>query len=372
MGSYGVFMPVYLESISVSQRDIGLLLSASVGITAASSLVWGFISDRYHSRNAILSICIIGYGLFISLYLFTHSIFLISIFTIAAAFFFKPLLPLIDGAALETVRHPEAAASFGDLRVWGTIGFLYANFALSYIIGVSGLQSLFIINISLSVIALSIPYFLEKNNLRVAKEKVKFSSLSFFLHKNFIIIFIIGVIIEIGCSAIYGCYSLFLSKLGFSNQMIGIAWGAGVFVEIPVLLLSDKIIAAFGVKFSIISGLTAHIIKFIFLAFVDIHTPAYIIIVMQITHGIFFGAFYPALVKLVNISTPSNLNNTGQSLFIASTYAIGAIIGFMLNGYLSDFYGFSKLFMINSLLIMFGAASYFFIDIKGMVIYEKK
>ncbi len=142
-------------------------------------------------------------------------------------------------------------------------------------------------------------------------------------------------------------------------------------MEIPILLISHRIIQRFGLKVCLGLGLFAHCFKFIFLTFVTIQTPVWLIIFSQITHGIFFGAFYPALVTFINLATPRELNNTGQSLFIASTYAVGAVLGFWLNGFLLNFCGFSGIFMINSILIIFSIIAYLTINLNRMVLYER-
>jgi PPP family 3-phenylpropionic acid transporter len=284
------------------------------------------------------------------------------IITVAAAFFFKPIIPLTDSAALESVKY-ENQYSYGKIRVWGTIGFLFSNLVLSKIIEFKGLESIFVITAILMLISLILPILMKKNEIKIETTHLKISELKIFLSLGFILIFIANVLVEIGNTAIYGFYTLYLSSLDLSKY-IGIAWGIGVIIEIPVYLFSKNIINKVGIKKIILLGLLAHIIKFIGISLIK--EPKFFkwIFLIQIAHGIFFGSYYAGLVNLIDIKTPVFLKNSGQSIFITATYGVGAILGFYINGLITDKYDFSVMFIGNAVLLIIAGILFKYVNIK--------
>ncbi|HPG32056.1 MAG TPA: MFS transporter, partial [bacterium] len=354
MGIYSPFLAVYFKQIGIPEIHIGVFLSVSTGITFLSSTFWGYISDKKQNRNGILLICIIGNTLSIFLFLFSSNYYYVFSMTILAAFFFKPLLPLTDNAALDAVKSDSSFYSYGKIRVWGTIGFLFANFILSFVIEKNGMKWLFILNGILMMISLSIPMLIKKPKIDIEPHKLELKNLLYFFKKHFIIVYISCVLVEITNTVIYGFYSIYLGDLNFNSQMIGLCWGIGVLIEIPIFLFSNRIIELFGIKITMISGICAHLLKFFVLSEITAATNNYLIwiLLLQITHGAFFGLFYAGLVNLIFIASPAKLQNSGQSIFVGSTYSIGAVAGFALNGYIAGKTGFSGMFLLNSILLL--------------------
>ncbi len=369
MGIYGPFISVYFKKIGIPEPDIGMLLSISTGVTFLSSTFWGYISDKNQNRNRIILICIIGNVSAIFLFLLSVNYYYVFVMTILAAFFFKPLLPLTDSAALDSIKSESSFYSYGKIRVWGTIGFLFANFILSFVVEKKGLHWLFILNGFLMMISLSIPFLIKKPKIDIEPHKIELKNLLYFFKKHFIMIFVACVIIEITNTVIYGFYSIFLGTLNLNSQMIGLCWGIGVLVEIPIFLFSNRIIEFIGIKFTMAAGLAAHLTKYFILSQISGSTDNYLIIVMsiQIAHGLFFGLFYAGLVNLIFISSPSKLQNSGQSIFVGSTYSIGAVIGFALNGFIANKSGFSDMFLFNSIFLLCAIILILSINIRRIV-----
>ncbi|HON56008.1 MAG TPA: MFS transporter [bacterium] len=371
MGIYGPFISIYYSKIGISEENIGLFLSISTAVSFFSASFWGYISDKKKNRNEVLLICVSGNIAAILLFLLSANFYYVFFVTTLTAFFFKPLLPLTDSAALEIARYDQSHFSYGKIRVWGTIGFLFANFVLGWFIEKTGLKTLFIAYAIMMLIAFLIPLIISQTKIDIEPHKTELKNLLFFLKKHFLIIFIACILIEISNTVIYGFYGLYLQSLGFTNQQIGIAWGIGVIVEIPLMMYFHKFIKTFGLKKWLIFGLIAHLIKYLSLSQINSVEYFYIILLVQITHGIFFGAFYASLVNLIDLYTPKNLKNSGQSLLFATTYSAGAIIGFSLNGYILKIFGFPQLFLTNAGLLSVGIILFFLLNFQRGYINEK-
>ena len=56
-------------------------------------------------------------------------------------------------------------------------------------------------------------------------------------------------------------------------------------------------------------------------------TSVGMLVVAQALHGVTFGVFWLAVVRLVNAITPPDLSATGQSLLSTAVGGIGAVVG---------------------------------------------
>ena len=58
----------------------------------------------------------------------------------------------------------------------------------------------------------------------------------------------------------------------------------------------------------------------------------------KLLHGVTFGVFWLAVVRLVNAITPRDLSSTGQSLLSTAVGGIGAVVGMYGAGWMVDRY----------------------------------
>jgi MFS transporter, PPP family, 3-phenylpropionic acid transporter len=63
-------------------------------------------------------------------------------------------------------------------------------------------------------------------------------------------------------------------------------------------------------------------------------------------HGLTFGAFYLASVAYMADAAPGSLRATGQALFVAATFGVGGLVGYLGTGAGYDALGGHKLFAV--------------------------
>ena len=128
--------------------------------------------------------------------------------------------------------------------------------------------------------------------------------------------------------------SLYISKLGGSDAVIGWAFSIAAVAEVPCMTylgaLSDKI----GRKPLLVAALFSHPIRFFLYSLVS---EPYLILPIQLLHGLTFGVFYVASGAFVSDVT-SESRGTALGLYNAAYYAASAA-GSALAGTVADSQG---------------------------------
>jgi PPP family 3-phenylpropionic acid transporter len=78
------------------------------------------------------------------------------------------------------------------------------------------------------------------------------------------------------------------------------------------------------------------------------------LLLLQLFHAITYGTFHVASILYIDSLTPDETKTLGQAVNNATTYGLGLMVGFFINGYLFETMGMFKLFMISSLIALSG------------------
>jgi len=79
-----------------------------------------------------------------------------------------------------------------------------------------------------------------------------------------------------------------------------------------------------------------------------------IILSLQILHAVTYGTFHIASILYIDSLAPDETKTLGQAVNNATTYGLGLMVGFFINGYLFEIMGLFSLFMISSIIALAG------------------
>ena len=82
-------------------------------------------------------------------------------------------------------------------------------------------------------------------------------------------------------------------------------------------------------------------------------SPAFILF-LQILHAVTYGTFHVSSILYIDSLTPDEGKTLGQAVNNATTYGLGLMVGFFINGYLFETLGTFTLFMISSFIALGG------------------
>ena len=136
IGAFAPYWGLYLKSLSFSAFQIGILMSLLHVTRIFAPAAWGWLADHTGKRVVIVQVAaaagLISYcGVF-----FGESFAWLFIIMALMSFFWSASLPLIEATTLSYLG--EGTAQYGRIRVWGSVGFIFAVTGIGYMLDALG------------------------------------------------------------------------------------------------------------------------------------------------------------------------------------------------------------------------------------------
>jgi nucleoside transporter len=243
----------------------------------------------------------------------------------------------------------DPAKDFSFIRVFGTIGWIAAGLAISYIFhwdsvenAANGmLRNTFtmtaIASLILGVFSFTLPKTppVRKDGGKLTlKDILGLDALKLLKDKNFFIFFISSILICIPLAFYYQNANPFLSEIGVANPTGKMT--IGQISEILFMLLLPWFFKRFGFKKTILVGMMAWTIRYVLFAFGDAGASSYMLILGIALHGICYDFFFVSGQIYTDSKAGEQFKSAAQGLITLATYGIGMLIGFYVAGKISD------------------------------------
>jgi nucleoside transporter len=349
-GSWFVTLGTFLGKtlLADGSQTAAVFSTQSFGAIIAPFII-GLIADRYFNAEKILGFLhLLGALLMFQMYNATDFAGFYP-YVFAYMVMFMPTLALVNSVSFNQMKNPEK--EFSSIRIWGTIGWIVAGLCISFLFhwdsaqGVSDglLRNTFLMACIASAILGIFSFTLPKTPPAAAKgEKVTLSdilgldALKLLKNKNFLIFFISSILICIPLAFYYQNANLFLSELGMENPTGKMT--IGQISEVLFLLLLPVFFTKFGFKKTILVGMIAWAVRYIFFAYGNANELASLLIVGIALHGICYDFFFVSGQIYTNSKAGEKYKSSAQGLIALATYGVGMLIGFWVAGIVSDAY----------------------------------
>jgi len=323
----GVIFPFFPNWLS-ARRLSGLELSAIVALRpvlgVVGPLVSGLVADRLALRGSMLRLVSVG-ALAVMSGLAAISAFGIELafwplfcLVFAYAVFRSPMLTLADTVAL------EERASYGALRLWGSLGFMVAALTTGWFVDPEALAGL---PIAVAVVllvallaALPLPVRAEHMPRPVWQDARRLAAGR--VYATFLAVAVIW-------AAAHGCYnvtiSLYLRDLGASPRFIGLCWALATLTEVALLAASGSLLRRVDARTLLVVGLLAGAVRWGLVSAIE-SLP--VLLALQPLHALSFALVWVSAMDFVKRHAPAHILATGQGLF-AAAMAGGSGIGIL-------------------------------------------
>lgn len=353
-GFLGCWMPYFglvFKGEGFSDAQIALLAGVVPAARAALTGLWGRVADRL-AEPILQSI----FTMLASLVCFAPLLWLRGFEAVFACFalfavFHVGSLPAVEVRALAPAANGRPLA-YGKVRLFGSLGFVACVIVLGQLGEVWLRRGL--VPVCLGLLVLGVPPLLALRTGNRAPPKARPSVFGFVMRRPRVLAFLFaGTCMQASHAAYYAYYSLYVRELGYSDAVVGMLWALGVLAEIWLFLRVDRWLRRVGLWPALALSFVAACLRWACLAQLE---HAVWLCALQLLHALSFGSYHVASIKAARRMFPAGLQVSGQSIYQAAGFGLGAILGQLLNSVWVGSLGYRGMFLVCSLLAGLGFA----------------
>lgn len=353
VGAFSPYFGLYLQSIGSSATQIAVLMSLMSVMRMLAPTLWGWLADRLGVRIPIVRLSAVLSMAGFAGFLVSDAYSMLFVSMAFLAFFWSAALPLVETL---TFAHLDGQASrYGNIRVWGSVGFILAVLILGYVLDGLPIRALLWITLALLAgilgCALVIP---EAGKPRLPVMPVALGEI--LRRPEVKALMVACFFMSAAHGALYVFYSLHLVAHGYSKSLVGWMWTLGVVAEIAVFMGMPQLLRAFSLRGLLVFSFAAAVLRFVLIGWGA--DSLAVLVFAQVLHGATFGSYHAAAVAAVNRWFGTQHQARGQALYGSISFGAGGMIGGLLSGYTWDWIGsawtytFGSVFALCGLLVL--------------------
>ncbi|MFK7806531.1 MAG: MFS transporter, partial [Saprospiraceae bacterium] len=183
-------------------------------------------------------------------------------------------------------------------------------------------------------------FFLPKTPPTANKENVSIASLlgldalKLLKDRNFLVFFLSSVLICIPLAFYYSQANPFLIEVGVENATGKMT--IGQISEVLFMLLLPVFFKKFGIKWTLIIGMLAWVLRYLLFAYGHEGEAGFMLILGIALHGICYDFFFVSGQIYTDSKAGQHIKSAAQGLITLATYGLGMLIGFWVAGKITD------------------------------------
>ena len=340
-GAWSPVLSAYLENtLHFNGIQIGVIYSLLPLATIIAPFIGGQFADRYFSSEKVIALLqLIGGGLLIYISRLTDYTAMMWLFFLYSLLY-APTMALTNSIAFINMKDSEK--EFGQVRVWGTIGWIVAGLILSgwrYLGAAPGADTLLlagIFSLIMGVQSFTLPHTPPQKN--TTKPWAFVEAIKMLRDKNVLVFTIIAFVVATELMFYYVLTAPFLvsDKIGVSSNSVSAVMVIAQAAEILVLaFLLPWALPKYGIRTVLTIGILAWPIRYIIFA---IGSPSWLVIASLSLHGFCFVFFFAAAFIYYDTIAPSDIRNSAQSFITLVTYGLGNYVGSLFAGWIKSLF----------------------------------
>jgi PPP family 3-phenylpropionic acid transporter len=275
---------------------------------------------------------------------------------VAQAFFAAPIIPLADNAVMALLAGQRE--QYGKLRLWGAVGWGLSAPLVGAMIERSGLVWIFWIYAAILLLALFAGRRLPMD-LRSRGASFRRGMRDLLANRRWLLFLALVFVGGLCMNVVNTFLFLYMGQLGASAGLMGLSLSISTLSELPIFFFSDRLIARWGARGLLLIAMGAYALRLLALSLAN---AAWMILPLQLLHGLTFSAMWTAGVSYSNQIAPPGLGATAQGLFSGVKLGVGAAAGAFAGGLLYQAIGLSATFLWTGLLALFCLLAYLGIE----------
>jgi len=349
-GAWFVTLGTFLgANLKAADSQIAQAFSTQSWGAIIAPFIIGLIADRYFNAERILGVLHLVGALF--LYYMSQSPDFSSFYPLVLGYMilYMPTLALVNSVSFYQMKDP--AKEFSYVRLWGTVGWIVAGQAISYVfgwdaeaaIGSGLLKNTFLMasiaSLILAILSFTLPATppkLDKSLKINIKDILGLDALKLLGDRNFLVFFLSSVLICIPLAFYYQYTNPFLVESGLENATGKMT--IGQMSEVGFMLLLPIFFTKFGFKKTILVGMLAWVLRYILFAYGNAGELSFMFIIGIALHGICYDFFFVSGQIYTDSKAGEKIKSAAQGLITLATYGVGMLIGFWTAGKIAEKY----------------------------------
>ncbi|MCS7020154.1 MAG: nucleoside permease [Bernardetiaceae bacterium] len=335
---YGQMSKYMFTQLNATGTQVGNAYAAfSIAMIVAPFFI-GMIADRYFAAQKVLGVLnLAGAGLLFWLTQISDADYFYWVI-LAYCLTFAPTISLVNAIAMRHISNPER--DFPGLRVLGTIAWIVVTNLVGFW-GWGDKVAIFQVAMATALVQGFFAFLLPDTPPK-ATGKVSFAQIlgadAFVLlrDRSYLTFFIASVLICIPLSFYYAMANPALTDAGMTNVENKMSLGQAS--EVFFMLLIPLAFARLGVKWMLMVGLIAWIVRFLGFAYGDAGAGEWMFLIAILLHGICFDFFFVTGQIYTDMQAGDTIKSQAQGLISLATYGVGMYIGSLLSGKITDLY----------------------------------
>jgi MFS transporter, PPP family, 3-phenylpropionic acid transporter len=336
VGVLSPYLGLYMDAIGLNANQIALLLALPQITRIFAPPFWGWLADKYSRPDLILKFSALAMMLSaVGLLLSGGSVAAISVALLAFYLFSAAQMPLVEAYAIGVSQ--GHAGAYGDMRVWGSLGFVLAVVACGPFLDWAGRITLPWVVAAISAVLFVSCLGYQPTTLK--KPLVDALPIANILRNRQVRMLLASCTLHVFAhSALYGFLSLFLAKQGFSGAAIGAFWAVGVITEILWFKFQQRFFNRYTSHSVLVFCTAIAVVRFALLGALDgsgtLWWAILAITLLQASHAFTFAAHHTAIMNKMHEWFSQNQQSQAQAFFVASVYGAGGATGTFVAGWL--------------------------------------
>ncbi|MBU0639389.1 MAG: nucleoside permease [Planctomycetes bacterium] len=309
----------------------------TVGPIAAiiSPFFLGMIADRFFATERVLAgMHLVGGAVLIAVPYFapqqeggSHWPFIVIL--LIHMLCYMPTLGLTNTLAFHNLTNRER--QFPIVRVFGTLGWIVANIVVSKWLGADKRPEQFFVAGGAALLLGVVSFFLPhtpppaKGKAPSIRDVLGLDALGLMKNRSFAIFIVSSFLICIPLAAYYAYANVFADAAGFHNVAFNMSFGQ--MAEVVFMLLMPLFFMRLGVKWMLLVGMFAWILRYGLFAAASSSGVLWMIMGGILLHGICYDFFFVTGFIYVDKKAGEKIRGQAQGLLVLVTQGLGMLIG---------------------------------------------
>ncbi|MDW7643071.1 MAG: MFS transporter [Nitrosomonadaceae bacterium] len=349
IGAFAPYWGLYLQSLSFSAFQIGLLMSLLQIIRIIAPTGWGWLADRIGKQILVVQLSAIAGLISYCGFFFENSFIWMFVIMALMSFFWSASLPLIEATTFSYLDH--SSVKYGSIRSWGSLGFILAVIGTGHLLDNVNIAWLLwvILGFKLGIIIFS--YQIPEIEA-VPRSGDSLSIRQILLRPEVLVLFTACLLMAFAHAPYYTFYSIYLEEYGYSRSSIGWLWATGVICEIGIFFIIPRLLQRFSLKQILSMCFGCAVVRFLMIGW----GVEYFLIVLlaQVLHAVTYGAYHATAITMVHHFFRGRHQAKGQALYVSLTFGVGGALGSIFSGYAWEGLGSGFTFSISAIAALLG------------------